>query len=81
MPSRLQCLDEFVSSYLTDGFLRASDYLLVGRTGELLAERSPAFPSPISLLAGRSPGPAQHSSIQFGTHNESCVVLQKVPMS
>ena len=38
MPSRLPSLDEFVSSFLTDGFLRASDYLLVDRTGELLAE-------------------------------------------
>ena len=30
------------------------------------AERCPSFSPPMNLLVGRSPGPAQHSSTQFG---------------
>ena len=36
---------------------------LLSRWAPYETQRSPSFPPPISRLAGRSPGPAQHSSI------------------
>ena len=62
MPFGLPYLDKFVSSFLAKGFLRTSNYLLVGRTDE----SSSAFSSSVNKLVGLSPGPTPHSPTQLG---------------